>query len=247
MMIYASLGLCAIGAALVVYRYDLYDREPLPLIGLAIALGAGAMALAGRVEGFTIERLGLERPVALAGVAAVEEEGLKLLSVAILAALARRAFNDPMDGIIYGSMVGLGAALEEGVAVLGSGARRGGRLPPEEIVRLCGHLVMGGIGGFGVGRVRLRQAGAGAALTLGLATALSLHFGWDLLALGNDVLHAGATRDSLLGAALMLSGLLLYGRLVAVASAWSQKEFSPGRVRTLAFWPFEKTRDRESG
>jgi hypothetical protein len=102
-MIYATLGLCALGAAVLVYRCELYDREPLPLVGVAIVLGAGAMAVAGRLEAFTFERFGLERRLALAGVAALEEEALKLLAVAALAlhfgwdALAVRS-EDPGAG-----------------------------------------------------------------------------------------------------------------------------------------------------
>jgi hypothetical protein len=65
-----------------------------------------------------------------------------------------------------------------------------------------------------------------------------LHFGWDALAVRSEDPGAGGTRDGLLGAALMLAGFLLYGRLVASASSWSQKAFSPGRVRRLGSWPF---------
>jgi RsiW-degrading membrane proteinase PrsW (M82 family) len=238
-ILYGTLVLCAIGAALLVYRYDLYDREPLRLLGLAAVLGAGAMALAGRSEQFTIERLGLEGHFALAAMAALQEETLKLLAVVALAVFARRHFNDPMDGIIYGSMAGLGAALEEGVAMLRGRPPGGAWLPPEEIVRLCGHLVMGGIGGFGVGQVRLRRRGGVLALGLGFGAAVCLHFGWDILALGGSL----APGASLFAAALMLGGFLLYGRLVAVASSWSQQVFSPGRVRRLPFLPFRRTED----
>ena len=50
MILYSTLGLCALAAAVLVYRHDLYDREPLPLLGLTVALGAGAIGLAGRAE-----------------------------------------------------------------------------------------------------------------------------------------------------------------------------------------------------
>jgi RsiW-degrading membrane proteinase PrsW (M82 family) len=232
-ILYSTLALCALGAATLVYRYDLYDREPLPALGRAAILGAAAMALAGPAELLTLRFLGTEGPLALAAVAAFEEETLKLLVVLLLAVFASRVFNDPMDGLIYGSMVGLGAALEEGVAVLRHRAGEGPWLPPEELVRMCGHLVMGGIGGFGVGRARFRQPGWPLALGLGLLAALSLHFGWDFLALRAEPLRAGPSRQALLGAALMLAGMLLYGRLVVVASRWSRRFFSPESTRAL--------------
>lgn len=237
MILYATLGLCALGAAALVYGYDLYDREPKLALLAAAGLGALTMALAEPLEVLTFGLFEEPGLLLVAAVASLEEEALKLLVVVIFAVFARRIFNDPMDGLIYGSLAGLGAALEEGVAVMRRGAAGGTFLPPEELVRLCGHLVFGGIGGFGVACARLRRAGWPWALTLGFGAAVALHFGWDVLALRSEPLAARATLDTLMGAALMLGGLLLYGRLVVVASAWSQRVFSPGRVRRLGGWP----------
>jgi len=228
LILYATLAICALGAAVLVYRYDLYDREPLPLVVLVIGLGALAMGLAGRVELFVFERLRLEAPAAQAAVASFVEETGKLVAVLAVALLARRAADDPMDGLIYGSLAGLGAALEEGVAVLRALPSGTSWLPPEELVRLCGHLVMGGLAGFGVGRARRRDAGWPGALAFGFVCALVLHFCWDTLSLQAAHFPEGPSRPALLGAALMLGGLLLYGRLVVVASGWSQQVFAPG-------------------
>jgi hypothetical protein len=51
MVFFVALALCALVTASLVYRYDLYEHEPLPLLGVAIALGAGCMWVAGLVEG----------------------------------------------------------------------------------------------------------------------------------------------------------------------------------------------------
>ncbi len=236
MILYLTLAVCASGAAVLVYRYDLYDREPLPLLALAVGMGAGAMACAGWLETATFRELPTSSLPALALAAAGYEEALKLLVVAVLAVLAR-SFNDPMDGLIYGSMAGLGAALEEGIAVLRAMPGAGGALPPEELVRLCGHLVMGGIGGFGVGCLFFRgRKGVGAVAASFLAAVL-LHFGWDLAALRAEAEGARAAREVLLDASLMLAGLLLYGRLVVLGSGWSQQVFAPGVPRRLGGWP----------
>ena len=227
MILYTTLAICALGAAVLVYRYDLYDREPLPLVGLAIGLGALAMALAGRVELFVFERHRLEGNLAQAAVAGLVEETGKLAAVLALALVARRAGDDPMDGLIYGSLAGLGAALEEGVAVLRALPSGSSWLPPEELVRLCGHLVMGGLAGFGVGRARRRDPGWPGTLIFGFACAMVLHFGWDTLSLQAEQFPEGPSPPALLGAALMFVGLLLYGRLVVVASRWSRQVFVP--------------------
>jgi hypothetical protein len=67
-----------------------------------------------------------------------------------------------------------------------------------------------------------------------------MHFGWDLLALRADPFREGTPREALLGAALMLAGFALYGRLVAVASRWSQRVFAPTAARSLLGWPWRR-------
>lgn len=47
MLLYAMLALCALLIGLLVYRYDLHDREPWQMLLLAVVMGAGGMFLAG--------------------------------------------------------------------------------------------------------------------------------------------------------------------------------------------------------
>jgi RsiW-degrading membrane proteinase PrsW (M82 family) len=237
MLLFLTLGVCALGAAVIVYRYDLYDREPTLLLAAAVALGAAGMFVAGWLERITFDRLPGGTVPALALIASSLEETLKLVAVALLALAFRRAFNDPMDGMIYGSMAGLGAALEEGVAILR--LLPAGRLflPPEELVRLCGHLVMGGIGGFGIGYVIVRGMKGLPAVGVSLLAAVALHFGWDVISLREPAAGERPFLQALLGSALMLAGLLLYGRLVTVGSRWSQDVLAPGRPLRLGQWP----------
>ncbi len=56
MILYGTLALCALGAALLVYRHDLYDREPPWLLLVTVGLGASAMNLAG-IRGNTGPRM----------------------------------------------------------------------------------------------------------------------------------------------------------------------------------------------
>jgi RsiW-degrading membrane proteinase PrsW (M82 family) len=236
-----TFAACAVGAAVLVYGYDLYDREPLSLLGLAAALGAVGMKASGWLETVLFRWLELDSVLALAFLGASCEETSKLLVVALFAVSAR-SFNDPMDGLIYGSMAGLGAAFEEGIAVLHAIPNGAYVLPPDELVRLCGHLVMGGIGGFGMGCLFHRRDRFKLAVAASLFTAVLLHLGWDLAALRAADAGRRAVRDALLAASLMLAGMLLYGRLVVIGSRWSMEIFSPGRPLALPRWPWSAPR-----
>ena len=240
MILYGTLALSALGAALLVYRHDLYDREPAPLLALSVGLGAALMALAGQAESWILGWSGITSRAGITGLAAVLEEALKLLAVVGVALAARKQFNDPLDSLIYGSMAGLGMAIEESVFYLRHGPRRPAVLPPVELARICGHLVMGGIGGFGVGLAAIRRRAWPFALAGGLFAAMGLHFAWDWLA--TSVLDAGrlGPHDTLLGVAIMTGGLALYGTLTVIGSAWSHGLFAPDRPARLWGWPFNR-------
>jgi RsiW-degrading membrane proteinase PrsW (M82 family) len=233
-----AVALCAFLAALLVYRYDLYNREPWYALAVAVGLGALAMRLAAYLE---LPALGLvEAPAGRAVVAATHEELARLASVWALAFLFRRHFDDPMDGIIYGSMVGLGMGLEESFYLLNLARAPNVLTLPVELVRLLGHLVMGGIAGFGVGLAAVRTAGWRRALAVSFGLALALHFSWDFVALSSS---DGATLPplhSLAAAGIMLAGIALYGALVLLASRLSKAAFAPASVRSLWGWPFQK-------
>lgn len=175
--------------------------------------------------------------------AAVTEETAKALAVVGVAVAFRRHFNDPMDGIIYGSMAGVGCAVEEAVVVL---VRSGLEMPAGEApVRIMGHMVMGGIGGFALGlplaRPRVRAWPLAAAGSL--AAAMAVHLLWDLIAF--DARDLGRmTRGHQAGAVLlMVAGLAIYGGMVGAASGMSRRAMDPTSRRRLLGWPFV----RESG
>jgi RsiW-degrading membrane proteinase PrsW (M82 family) len=237
LLLIVVLALFALLTAGLVYRHDLYEHEPLPLLGVAVALGAGTMWLAGRVEELALVRLTSADPVAIAAVAAATEELLKLLVVVVVALLARREFDDPMDGVVYGSMGGLGMALEESVHYLGQPSVTD-PFAAGELVRLWAHVVLGGIVGFPLGFFRSRPAWAAGVGLLGLGVTTGLHFAWDAVVLA---LPAGAipgSAQAALGIGVMSASLLLYGWLVTRASEQSRRELAPGSPLRLWGWPF---------
>jgi RsiW-degrading membrane proteinase PrsW (M82 family) len=244
MIFFAALALCALLTASLVYRYDLYEHEPLPLLAMAIALGAGAMRVAGLVEDWALAGWMAVGPLGRAVVAAGTEESFKLFVVVAVSLLARREFDDPMDGVVYGSMAGLGAALEESLFYQGLSPTLETFVPAAELVRLWAHVVLGGIVGFPLGFWRAAPRRAFLAGLGGLAVAGGLHFGWDAVVLtASDELALGAGR-TLAGVALMIGSLLLYGRLVVIASGRSRLELAPGSALRLWGWPFNRSRRR---
>ncbi len=236
MSLYVAVCLSAFLAAILVYRYDLYNREPWYLILLAAGLGFGAMRLLAPAE---LWALGLvDAQAARAAVAALAEETVRLAVVFAIALVFPRDFDDPMDGIIYGSLIGLGMAAEESLHFLQARSASELLLFPQEIMRLLGHLVMGGIGGFGVGIGRTGRPGWRRALLLTFGAAIALHFSWDWVSLATD----GTTLSkglALVAAAIMLAGIGIYGALVVVGSRLSRARFAPGSARGLWGFPFK--------
>jgi RsiW-degrading membrane proteinase PrsW (M82 family) len=153
-LLYVAVCLSAFLAAILVYRYDLYNREPWHLLALSAGLGFIAMRLVAPLELRALGWVSGGAP-AEAAVAAILEEGARVLAVVLIAVTLPRQFDDPMDGIIYGSIVGLGMSVEESLYVLRTPMGVERLLYPFEVVRLLGHLVMGGIAGFGVGLLRV--------------------------------------------------------------------------------------------
>jgi RsiW-degrading membrane proteinase PrsW (M82 family) len=229
MLLYATLIACAGLFAWQVYRYDLKDREPVPALLLAACFGAAGMWLAGLVQLVIMRELGnfavVNWTLCMSAAAAVTEEVAKFCAIVMVIGLRPRWFNDPLDGLIYGAFAGLGAAMLESVALLA--ARPSGFLPATEPVRLAGHLVMGGIGGFGIAYLKLGRRGWRSRLASGLFAAVGLHFAWDVVAFdaaARGEMTPGHTAASML---LMLAGFVSFRAMIRLAAG--EKRGSGGR------------------
>lgn len=228
MLLYATLVVCAAVMGWLVYRYDLHDREPVSRLGLAVALGAAGMYVAGRAQVWVLTMLGpwaaRHWNASVSTAAGLSEEAAKLICVCIVARSARRLFNDPMDGLIYGSFVGLGTAIEESVAML-AGQEPLRFLPVTEPVRLMGHLVMGGIGAAGLGPWSVGHPAWRWMAPAGWLGAVALHTGWDLVAF--SAADAGSMKawHTAASMALMLGGLLAYRALLGLLEPMSRTHF----------------------
>jgi RsiW-degrading membrane proteinase PrsW (M82 family) len=226
-MLYTALAACALVTAQVIRRYDLHAREPIWALAVALVLGAIGMELAGLAQTSLISRDA--RPQALnynqlAIRAGVTEELAKFAAAGLMVVLARRHLDEGVDGIIYGAFAGLGAALAESAHILShAGAAPAPRFPPEEIVRLAGHLVMGGIGSVGWGAVGARWQRPLPWLVIPLLGAILLHVLWDIVAFDAMVRVnrqlPGLWINATLSILLMLSGLIAFRLLVRHAAS----------------------------
>ena len=217
-LIYALLFTCAAGLAAFVYRYDLCRREPWYMVFLAFGFGFAAMWVAGSVEDLVLLRLGITREdfAAKAAVVSLVETGARVAMVLTFATAFRARFTGALDGLMYGTLGGLGMAVNESLLYLSLA-------PPTphtlgvEVVRLFAHSLMGGLVGFAVGqwvRPHLRPHPKPILSAGCLAVAMLVHFSWDFIAYQ-------ASRDALLKLLpmlLMLALMLVWGGLVAYAS-----------------------------
>ncbi len=237
--LYFTLATCGLAIGLIVLRYDLYTREPWYFVVTALLLGAASMWLAGQLQLGVIRAVnaqGLELSnLALATLAGSTEEFAKFAVVVFFWAAVSRHFNEPLDGLIYGSFAGLGAALEESIFVL-SRSHINGYLPPTEPVRLCGHLVMGGIGAYGLGLLTIRSRWTIPVILASLASAAALHTVWDLAAFSASDHLRSSTRlegwHTAIPIALMLTGMVAYRRLASVGARLTRRKLQICDVAT---------------
>lgn len=112
--------------ALVLWWFDRYEKEPLGLLIAAFLWGAVPAVIFS-----IIAELVLDIPISyfvepvaanlvgVAVVAPVAEEIFKAMAVVLLLLLFRKEIDSPLDGIIYGGLVGFGFAAVENVLYFG--------------------------------------------------------------------------------------------------------------------------------
>lgn len=152
-----------------IYWADRYEKEPKVMLAAAFLWGAiPALLVAVAVRLFfriPIELLGPEAVEAVqAGlVAPLVEEALKGLAVLFIALRYRLEFDNVLDGIIYGSMVGFGfAMIGNTVSYLGAFLLRGfsglsSTIFVEGVLYGLNHALYTALFGAGLGYVRLAQ------------------------------------------------------------------------------------------
>ncbi|WP_203582226.1 PrsW family intramembrane metalloprotease [Microbacterium hibisci] len=188
------------GVLLAVRIVDRWEPEPRGLLVLAVAWGAiAAVGIALGVDLLLSMVLGPAtgvREVLQAVVQApVVEEFAKGLGVFLIFATARRAFDGPVDGIVYGALVGAGFAFTENIQyfavsfIEGGAAETTGTFFLRGILSPFAHVMFTAVTGFALGLAARRGLSTGQAVgpwLVGLAGAIALHAFWNGSALFGD-------------------------------------------------------------
>lgn len=121
------LGLIPLAICLVGLRWvDRWDPEPARWVILALLWGGGAATFGSLIiEGLVGAALNLGETASAVVLAPVVEEVMKGLGVLLLVLVARRYFHGPVDGIVYGGLIGAGLAFTENILYLSSALQDG--------------------------------------------------------------------------------------------------------------------------
>ncbi len=172
---------------------DRWEPEPRSLVVLAFAWGAVASVALALAVDLVIQVV--LRPAHSAAQdflsavvqAPIVEETAKGLGVLLIFAIARRSFDGPVDGVVYGALVGAGFAFTENIQYFALALLDGG---VEEttitffmrgILSPFAHVMFTSVTGFALGLAARRgtKAGSFGPWLLGLAGAIALHALWN--------------------------------------------------------------------
>ena len=189
-----------VGVLFAVRIVDRWEPEPRGLLILAIAWGA--IAAVGIALGVDLllsmvfgPATGSREVLQTVVQAPVVEEFAKGLGVFLIFATARRAFDGPIDGIVYGALVGAGFAFTENIQYFAVSFIEGGATETTTTFFLRGilspfaHVMFTSVTGFALGLAARRGLSTGQAIgpgLLGLAGAIALHAFWNGSAMFGD-------------------------------------------------------------
>jgi protease PrsW len=179
-----------VGVWFAVRLVDRWEPEPRGLLLFAVAWGAVAsVAIALGVDLVLTLLFGSGSDFLSAVVQApIVEEAAKGLGIFLLFVAARRAFDGPVDGVVYGALVGAGFAFTENVQYFAVSLIEGGvaQVSSTFILRAVlspfAHVMFTCVIGFAFGLAARRSLRAGAALGygfVGFLVAVALHALWN--------------------------------------------------------------------
>lgn len=189
------------GVLFAIRLIDRWEPEPRGLMVLAVAWGA--VASVGIALGvdlvlaivFGVNTTPLGDALSAVVQAPVVEEAAKGLGVLLIFLTARRAFDGPVDGVVYGALVGAGFAFTENIQYFAISFIEGGVGDVSQTFFLRGilspfaHVMFTSITGFALGLAARRGArlrDAAGPFLMGLAGAILLHAFWNGSAVFGD-------------------------------------------------------------
>ena len=229
---------------------DRWEPEPKSLVLFALAWGAvAAVGITLLVDLAFALAVGQRTDVFSAVIQApVIEELAKGLGVLLVFVIGRRAFDGPVDGVVYGALIGAGFAFTENIQYFGTSLISGGAgeltltFVLRGLVSPFAHAMFTALTGFAIGLAARRGASTAAAVgsgALGLLAAVGLHAYWNGSSLLGDFLALYLTTQVPLFIGFIIAILALRreeARLTRVrlgeyaAAGW----FTPQEVEMLA-------------
>ena len=243
----------AVPVALVVYRLDLFEREPKLMLAAAVIWGGVvATSLATYANAAWLSVVGkLASPdfASQWGAAIVGpgvEETLKLMGVVTLFLIASSEFDGVLDGFVYGALVGLGFTVVEdvsyfisAVAAVPGAVDQAGPVLDTFVIRvvaggLYGHVLFTGLTGMGFAYLVTqravefprRLAGAGLCIAAGVAA----HAVWNSPWMDSILETTGGTSPGVVqwiayGTLKGVPFLILLGVLVVLATRSEERNY----------------------
>lgn len=193
-IIMAVPALIPLGISLAVVRWlDRWEPEPPMLLTLCFLYGAGASILGTLITGNFLLDVAREYMVDDGAVDAfsvlvqgpITEEVIKGVGLIVLLLIARREFNGPLDGFIYGAVIGAGFAFTENIVYFASSGSTGIDFVWLLVVRCIlspfAHVLFTGMIGMPIGWAARRSElwRYVVAIIGGLAFAIALHALWN--------------------------------------------------------------------
>lgn len=196
--------------SLLLWWLDRYEKEPLALIVIAFIWGAiPAIALAVLFElifSVPLDRSPLGPNVANFGLAPVIEELLKSLALVGLFLWARREFDGPLDGIVYGALIGFGFSMTENALYFVRFSDLNALFWVRGVLFGMNHALFTSVVGLALGAVRYRKDRRlrPLALAVGLTLAILLHMAHNVLVAGSRTMGLFASWMVQLGGVLVI-------------------------------------------
>ena len=245
------LALVPLALVLVAVRIiDRWEPEPRGLVVFALAWGAVASVALTLAVDLVIGLVVPQVPETLSAVvqAPIVEELAKGAGVLLVFVAARRAFDGPVDGVVYGALIGAGFAFTENILYFADSLITEGVESAAYTFFLRGvlspfaHVMFTAVTGYALGRaarIGLRGSAAAPRWLLGIVGAIALHALWNGSAVFADFFALYTTLQVPLFV-LFIVGVVLLRREEArltrarlgdyAAAGW----FSPGEVDMLA-------------
>ena len=240
-MVTITVILFAVLLGYLTLRYDRFGQEPWYLLTLTLLLGIASAWFVGRAEDVVLEGVSHAHFALHAATAAFLEEFVKLAAVVSIAVVFSKHFDDPIDGLVYGSYFGIGCALFEMATYYPGWEQLQGpaaiQFLGREVIRLTLHWLTGGLVGFGVGMTRLALPKAKRMLIGWSSSAVGIHFCWDFFCGLPSQSGSGWVTQRAIAVGLMLAAIALYGWAVCIGEQHARHMYGAVK-KQLWGWPF---------